>query len=499
MIRYFLFLLLLSNTVSAQEVLDKENKLHAQVIGDWTVNLEETAKVFKKSHGQDNKKFLSSLPLFLFALSQLKLSITAKEVKINDGDYLFEIKEVVTKENEILFPKMEGRRAVKGLYVLANGGLKLITDYGQHALFVWHKKSPKKEDTEKTIKNILSRYKGVGLKIDVTRYIRLKQYDALEELLKEKPEYANYVKEGSNRTVLHEACSFKRFKYIKLLLEHGADPNAKIAKGSYDSGKTPLHFIVKSFDPDDIAEWKLILDLFIKYKVNLDLKDNNGCTALMASMDQDVTLKGEELCKYLIEKGADTKIVDKKMEDFWHKVCSLGADESFIEYLEDKKILLSFKENIFGLTPIDLAIRFKRIDFLKALIKNGYKIIKPKSDGLSMLYMAIFDLGTMKFLVENVKGINLEASSIVHGTPLRRAMRAGKVDVVKYLLLKGAKIPKDYDSTKVTFRPAIDYPAYYPIARGRRVYGFRKDFGMFGLFCIAEVHAVIKAHLDKQK
>ena len=186
------------------------------------------------------------------------------------------------------------------------------------------------------------------------------------------------------------------------------------------------------------------------------------------------------------------------MEDFWHKVCSLGADESFIEYLEDKKILLSFKENIFGLTPIDLAIRFKRIDFLKAIIKNGYKIIKPKSYGLSMLYMAIFDLGTMKFLVENVKGINLEASSIVHGTPLRRAMRAGKVDVVKYLLLKGAKIPKDYDSTKVTFRPAIDYPAYYPIARGRRVYGFRKDFGMFGLFCIAEVHAVIKAHLDKQ-
>ncbi|MCM8527699.1 MAG: ankyrin repeat domain-containing protein [Lentisphaeraceae bacterium] len=501
MIRSFLFVFLFSISLSAQVGLDKSNKVHAQLIGDWSVDLEETTKVFEKLMGKDNKRFLSTLPPTLLKLAGLKLSIQAQELIVNDGrrDYPTEIKEVITRGNKLLFQNSEDSNGIKGLEVLENGGLRLITSNREKALFVWQKKINSEEITSNIIKKILSKYNGVDLEIDVTRYVQLKQFDALEKLLKEKPEYANYTKKQNGRTVLHEACRFKRFKYIKLLLEHGANPNAKMAKGSYDSGKSTLHIIAKSFDPQDKEEWKAVIDFFVKKNADLDLQDGNGYTALMESMNYTITLKGAEFAKLLIEEGANTNIIDNDGEDFWHKVCSLGPDESFVKFLKEKKIPLSFKENSRGLTPIDLAVRAKKIEFLKVLIKNDFKINKIKSDGGSILHMAIFDLETMKFLVENIEGIDLEARSKMHGSTIRRAMRAGKVEIVKYLLSKGAKIPQDYDPAKISLRPLNDYPVYKASARGRRHMRITNNGEMLELSCTAEIHEVIKKHLETNK
>jgi serine/threonine protein kinase len=100
------------------------------------------------------------------------------------------------------------------------------------------------------------------------------------------------------------------YKFMKLLLEKGANPNIPDKNGN-----TPIHKLVeKEKDPippffdskDEIVE---MLDLFMQYQVNIHLANNNGDTALHIAARNDIALYN-----YLAALGWNPELLNSKGE-----------------------------------------------------------------------------------------------------------------------------------------------------------------------------------------
>jgi ankyrin repeat protein len=144
--------------------------------------------------------------------------------------------------------------------------------------------------------------------------IKFDKPDIVEDLLKRGADpnlFDYYGKEKHKTTSLHDAVSIlysRNEKIIKLLLEHGANPNL-----SNHDGDTPLHMIAYSiariYRSDKCYRREKMpfdmLSLFIKYKADPNLKNNHGNTPLHVIAKEDrpveyahfVTLGGNPLLK----------------------------------------------------------------------------------------------------------------------------------------------------------------------------------------------------------
>jgi len=113
----------------------------------------------------------------------------------------------------------------------------------------------------------------------------------LAKLLIEKGADVN-AKDNKGKTPLMHAIGVD---FVKLLIEKGADVNAKD-----NNGKTPLmHAIIKNFSEKAI--------FLIDKGANVNAKDNNGKTPLIHSMSSWYSCSD---IHYLIEKGADVNASD---------------------------------------------------------------------------------------------------------------------------------------------------------------------------------------------
>lgn len=138
--------------------------------------------------------------------------------------------------------------------------------------------------------------------------IKFDKAEIVENLLKRgaDPNLFDYYNNHENKTTsLHDAVSFsysRNEKIIKLLLEHGANPNL-----INDEGNTPLHRIAYSIskisydDQDKCYRRKEMpfnmFDLLIKYQADLNLENNLGDTPLHIIAKAEISVDYDNLVK----------------------------------------------------------------------------------------------------------------------------------------------------------------------------------------------------------
>jgi ankyrin repeat protein len=199
--------------------------------------------------------------------------------------------------------------------------------------------------------------------------------------------YQSSAQTGS--TTLINALRHKDKESVKLALDNGESPNQRNEYG--------IPAITLALDFNDIS----IITYFIKYKVNLNIEDNNGLTPLIVS---SAIYNQKDICKLLIKNGAD---INKKAKN--------------------------------GFTSLMLAAQNNFPEMVWLLLDNGASIDIDRPQGGTALGFAADkgNLDVVKILLDHGANINFKDSAGGY-TPLMIAVFMKRYETVKYLLEKGA-------------------------------------------------------------
>ncbi len=267
------------------------------------------------------------------------------------------------------------------------------------------------------------------------RDAHFKQIKALFSNLtkEEKKEIVNAKKKYSRTTLLHLAAEEGHLKIAKLLIENGADVNAK-----HSLGGTPLH-LAASRDHLKIAK------LLIENGADVNAKDSLGGTPLHLAASRDHL----KIAKLLIENGADVNAKDSLKETAFYFATKR-------RHLEIAKLLIENGADVntkasSGTTLFHWALENDHLEIVKFLIENGADVnVKDAKNGQTVLYLAIkrdyfFEitinrpyLEITKLLIEN--GADVNAKTNDSQTPLHLAVEEGNLDIVKLLIANDADV-----------------------------------------------------------
>ncbi|XP_055308885.1 ankyrin-1-like [Sitodiplosis mosellana] len=288
--------------------------------------------------------------------------------------------------------------------------------------------------------------------------------------------------------------------------------------------------LVKTIDNEIFKDgpWKLILDAAqdcnlqkmeeqIDQGTNIDIKDNNGRTALHTAARQGC----EQVVYFLVENGAN---VNTKCDKGWTSLhwaayngkvniaqvlITHGADmnvgdingltplhlavhqnrEKMVHFFISKGVAMNVKCRR-GWTPIFTASFKGNVPIAILLIQNGMNVDDTDDDKWTPLHVAAYEGYTliMKLLVR--KGANVNAVEIDKWTPLHLAAQEGNDEAVEALLKWGAHVdPITMDGRTPLFITllkdrSIKYvSSYSTISRGREemvelllIYGANPNF-----------------------
>lgn len=227
------------------------------------------------------------------------------------------------------------------------------------------------------------------------------------------------------------ACSIRNYNMAKLLIENGADVNAKNDKRENSSNMTPLS---KSIYEDELE----IAKYLIHNGADVTEKDSDGLTPLHWVCNKSKDYKNNnknieiyEFAKMLIENGADVNAED--------------------EY---------FKE-----TPLHWATSKSDISYMynitKLLIENGADVNHKEKDGTTPLMVAAesLNISAVKLLLENSADIN--AKDRFGSTALNYANEVIVLDptnkdkdkqIMDFLIEKGANSADSNNEVSQTIR-----------------------------------------------
>jgi len=211
-------------------------------------------------------------------------------------------------------------------------------------------------------------------------------------------------------------------KAIKLLIEKGADVNAKD-----DEGNTALMWT--SFHGNtEIAK------LLIEKAADINAKDNEGKTALMWASFYGKT----ETAELLIEKGADINIKDNE-GDTALMVAGSNGEIKTVKLLIEKGADIHEKDKK-GKTTLIWAILMGESEIAKFLIEKGADVNAKDNEGKTALMSASFYGNTeiVKLLIE--KGADINAKYNEGKTALMWTILMGQPEVAKLLIEKGADV-----------------------------------------------------------
>lgn len=151
------------------------------------------------------------------------------------------------------------------------------------------------------------------------------------------------AKDIYGQTPLFGAIFCLNFKQINMFLKYGCNPNAVDSKGN-----TPLHFLIKTHS-DKYYKCSKLVDLFLEYKVDLNVRNSWGCSILHSACKlRKCSLK---FLKKLIRNGADTGILDNEGNSFivvWKEEKGIQMARKIITFLllEEYKKNLILSENL---------------------------------------------------------------------------------------------------------------------------------------------------------
>ena len=224
------------------------------------------------------------------------------------------------------------------------------------------------------------------------------------------------AKQIGGETTLHKAVSLGE-AYVRLLLSRGADVNAR-----NDQQQSILDLAVDTSDR--------MIHVLVKYKVDLDAKDSDGQTALLKAAQ--IKSDGAARVKALIVNGADVRAKDLEGRTVLHHFRSSTKDVN----VEDDS----------GATPMDFAVRQSDNAKYKLLLEFGG--VHGKKSEPPLIEAAHFgNIGLVDLLLRNGADPNL--LGISETSALSSAVENQMKEVVITLIKAGAD-PNLVDRSRLT-------------------------------------------------
>jgi len=244
---------------------------------------------------------------------------------------------------------------------------------------------------------------------------------ALKALIDNK--FSVHERDSENgKTPLFSAALNNHEECVKILIEHGADVNAK----AFDK-HSPLHLAAK-FGATKCAQ------LMIENNADINCKDIDGWTPLHYAAK-----KGHIYClKLLIDNRAEINCKTLNGRTPLHHAAHQGHIEC-LKHLIDNRAEINCK-TLNGWTPLHFAAVKGYIECLKHLIDNRAEINCKEIKGFTPLHFAAHQghIDCLKLLIDHRAEINCESTNGF--TPLYQAGAKGHNDCMKLLIEKGADV-----------------------------------------------------------
>ena len=218
------------------------------------------------------------------------------------------------------------------------------------------------------------------------------------------------------KSAIRKCCDYIKIDIINILLEKGADINAK---DNY--GWTPLVQAIHECECGCECECsKEVIKILLEKGADINAKDNYGRTPLMHAIQYGCS---EEVIKILLEKGADINAKDNYGRTPLMHAIQYGCSEEVIKILLDKGADVNAKDKN-GCTPLMHAIHECECskEVIKILLEKGADINAKDNYGWTPLMHAIHECEcecskeVIKILLE--KGADINAKDSYDCTPL---------------------------------------------------------------------------------
>jgi ankyrin repeat protein len=262
------------------------------------------------------------------------------------------------------------------------------------------------------------------------------------------------------RTPLHVAVSHRRIEAVEILLDAGADLEAREAASP---GYRPLHRACLPHPITGEAGDVLLIDRLLERGARPDAADEKGVTPLHLC----VPWCDAELVERVIASGAGAGAADRSGTTPLHVACRRGARgdadrlldddgeipaptrgrraDTALARLEDVAVLevLTLEEadvnagDRHGLTPLHVAAERGNVGAVRHLLESGARPDVTDEYTVTPLHRTS-DARIVELLLE--AGAPLDAPDRDGATPLHRAVGRGRSEVAERLLAEGASV-----------------------------------------------------------
>jgi ankyrin repeat protein len=233
------------------------------------------------------------------------------------------------------------------------------------------------------------------------------------------------ARDDSGNTLLHHAIRRYDVKMVKLLIEHGADIDAKDGQGN-----TPLDVAI------NYMHNKEIIDLLIAKGAH---KTEGREPKKIPAISQDEFLQN---LKKTVAEGQDINQADAGGRTPLHEASMLGYEDS-VRFLLDKGANPCAADTS-GFTALHFAVMHSHLEVAEVLIEHGANVnAKDNKNNFTPLHFAVMahsrNLELAELLIRN--GADINAVGPLGGqTPLHMAVAAGNISLTTLFIAKGADV-----------------------------------------------------------
>ena len=252
----------------------------------------------------------------------------------------------------------------------------------------------------------------------------------LEILLPDGAAYVNHIYDSDlDETLLGMAVQDGRRDMAKLLLDHGAEVDARTS-----NGLTPLHIALKK-------GFASMADLLLERGANPSTTTEDDRTTLHFACEAGLT----EIAIALMDRGANVSAVSKRGLTPLHSAMGVGSPE-LVQGLLDRGADPCARIDGGG-TPLHISAACGNYEVSNLLIERGAKASALDKDGISPLDTAIksghVPIVELLLRQEDVDVKGLEAGGL---SALHMAATSGSTEVVRLLIDRGSDVAAQSES-----------------------------------------------------
>ena len=232
----------------------------------------------------------------------------------------------------------------------------------------------------------------------------------------------------NNQNILYHCLWSKGTKVLEYLCSQGIDVNQK-----FEKGLTPLHIAAYNGSVDAIK-------ILLEHGAQLEIQSDSGDTPLNYGFYGFHSINA---LRYLIEHGADVNSKTYDNTYILHKAVIIDSEE-IIKLLIDHGAKTDCL-NKSQMTPLQRAIRCKKYNSFKALIKYGGDIQNTDPEGYTTLHSGVILLppNLLAYLISKYIKSSYDINPRVYldgATPLHIAVQMKKTEAVHLLVDAGANL-----------------------------------------------------------